>query len=474
MDQEKVTMSETSEANLTKFNKRRLVSGPAMAGFVLVLMLGIAIGGLFKTSSVLAVVSTYGHLEVFADILSLVENNYVEEVESKKLVEGAINGMLRSLDPHSSYMTPELFKEMQVETEGEFGGLGIEITIEANWLTIVAPMEDTPAWRIGLKAGDRIVEVDGEQTHDMTLMQAVRKMRGKPGTEVVITIVREGFEEPKDFTIVREVIHVTSVKYQMLPDNWGYIRIRNFSKDTGTDTEKAIDELKEGGMKGLVLDLRNDPGGLLSQAVTVSELFLDKGELVVYTKGRMPNQNHRFTASKDDNLDIPMVVLVNEGSASASEIVAGALQDLKRAVVVGTQTFGKGSVQTIIPLKGNAGLRLTTARYYTPSGRQIQGVGIEPDIIVEQKIPPEEKAPKRKALREKDLKNHLENNGSKDENEDEDEDEDTKKTPPKSKFLEKERRIVDLEKDVQLQRAISVLKSWSIISDIQFRRSSAE
>jgi len=453
MDQEKIIMSETSEATLVKkVKKQRLISGPAMVGFIFALTLGLAIGGLFKTSSVLAVVNTYSELEIFADILSLVENNYVEEVESKKLVEGAINGMLRSLDPHSSYMTPELFKEMQVETEGEFGGLGIEITIENNWLTIVAPMEDTPAWRVGLKAGDRIAKVDGELTHDMSLMQAVRKMRGKPGTEVVITIVREEFEEPKDFKIVREVIHVTSVKYQMLPDNWGYIRIRNFSKDTGSDAEKAIKELTEDGMKGLVLDLRNDPGGLLSQAVTVSELFLNKGELIVYTKGRMANQNHRFTASKGETMDMPMVVLVNEGSASASEIVAGALQDLKRAIIIGTQTFGKGSVQTIIPLKGNAGLRLTTARYYTPSGRQIQGVGIEPDVIVEQKLPSSKGA----------------------EDKDKDKDETSEKTPPKSKFIDKARRIVDLEKDTQLQRAISVLKSWSIISEMQFRRANAK
>jgi len=465
-------MSETSEATLVKkVKKQRLISGPAMVGFVFALTLGLAIGGLFKTNSVLAVVNTYSELEVFADILSLVENNYVEEVESKKLVEGAINGMLRSLDPHSSYMTPELFKEMQVETEGEFGGLGIEITIENNWLTIVAPMEDTPAWRVGLKAGDRIAKVDGELTHDMSLMQAVRKMRGKPGTEVVITIVREEFEEPKDFKIVREVIHVTSVKYQMLPGDWGYIRIRNFSKDTGSDAEKAIKELTGDGMKGLVLDLRNDPGGLLSQAVTVSELFLNKGELIVYTKGRMANQNHRFTASKGEIMDMPMVVLVNEGSASASEIVAGALQDLKRAIIIGTQTFGKGSVQTIIPLKGNAGLRLTTARYYTPSGRQIQGVGIEPDVIVEQELPAKEKAPKRKALREKDLKNHLENNGSDGKPK---KDKANEKMPPKSKFTDKSRRIVDLEKDTQLQRAISVLKSWSIISDMRVKRSGSE
>ncbi len=352
---------------------RKSPRGAFLLTFLAALALGVAVGS-FNSNKVFAVVRSYDHLETFADVLTLIESDYVEEVAPNKLIEGAIDGMLRSLDPHSSYMTAEMFKEMQVETEGEFGGLGIEITMQDGWLTIVTPMEETPAWKVGLKPGDKIIKVEGAPTHEMSLMDAVRLMRGKRGTPVTLTIVREGFEEPREFTIIRDIIHVTSVKSLMLPDNYGYVRLRSFSKDTGQEMRAAIEELKKQGMKGLILDLRNNPGGLLNQAVEVSEYFLKKGELVVYTKGRMPNQNMRFTAknpSGDD--DYPLVVLVNQGSASASEIVAGALQDLKRAIVIGVTSFGKGSVQTIIPLRGDAGLRLTTARYYTPSGRQIQG-----------------------------------------------------------------------------------------------------
>ncbi len=448
------------------FKKRSIISG-----FFLIFFIGVFLGSI-KSNSVLAVVNTYSELETFADVLSLIETNYVDEVEPDKLVEGAINGMLRSLDPHSSYMSEEMFKEMQVETEGEFGGLGIEITIESGWLTIVTPMEDTPAWDIGLKAGDRILKVDDAPTHEMTLMAAVRKMRGKPGSKVTITIIREGFDEPRDFVITRKIIHVTSIKYEMLPDKWGYIRIRGFSKDTGLDAGHALDDLKEQGMKGLILDMRNNPGGLLNQAVSVSELFLRKGELIVYTKGRMPSQNLRFTVKSDiENNEYPMVVLVNEGSASASEIVAGAMQDLKRAIVVGMKSFGKGSVQTIIPLKGNAGLRLTTARYFTPSGRQIHGIGIIPDVEVKQEpLKPTEEKEKTKVKvdiknRGKILNGH--NGASKNGG---DESEENVESPPKSKFTGTKRPIVNLEQDTQLNRAIEVLKSWTIIDDIQHRR----
>lgn len=450
------------EHNKTNSPKRGVTARQALIAFFLAFFLGIAVGTV-RSNTVLAVADTYDELETFADVLSLVETNYVEDVDPKKLVEGAINGMLRALDPHSSYMTPEFYKEMQVETEGEFGGLGIEITIEDGWLTVVTPMEDTPAWKAGVKAGDKIVKVDGEPTHDMTLMESVRKIRGKRGTKVTITIMREGFEEPKDFIITREIIHIESVKSQMLPDKYGYIRIRNFSKDTGDELTKALSEFQSQGMKGLVLDLRNNPGGLLNQAVEVSEQFLDKGELIVYTKGRLPSQNLRFASKKEkEGKDYPMVALVNQGSASASEIVAGALQDLKRAVVVGTQTFGKGSVQTIIPLKGDAGLRLTTARYYTPAGRQIQGVGITPDIVVEQ-TEPAAKVKKATTIREKDLKNHLERFPG----EKEEETGAPAKAEPETE--NGKRPVADLEKDVQLQRAVAVLKSWEIISDIQKR-----
>lgn len=467
----------TSSGNEAVNNTGPKRSHTRKAAVFLSFLAGAAFGAL-NASSVLAVVKTYDDLEIFSDVLNLVETSYVDQVPSTKLIEGSINGMLRTLDPHSSYMTPEAYKEMQAETDGEFGGLGIEITVEGGVLTVVAPMEETPAWRAGVKAGDKILKVGGELTHEMTLMDAVRKMRGKKGTPVTITIMREGFEEPRDYTIVREIIKVASVKSQMLPDKWGYVRIRSFSKDTSHETVKALTEMKKEGMKGLVLDLRNDPGGLLNQAVEVADLFVNKGDLIVYTKGRMKTQDMRFSAQKGSTEGVyPMVVLVNHGSASASEIVAGALQDLKRAILVGNQTFGKGSVQTIIPLKGDAGLRLTTARYYTPSGRQIQGVGITPDIVVEQ--PDEEKqAPstepkkekeKRKAISEKDLPHALDVKKPVDKDKPavpsvKPDDKDKESKP----MLETngKRPLVDMEKDVQLQRAVSVLKSWEIIGSM--------
>lgn len=427
----------------------------SIAALVIAFALGIGLGA-FKSNNVMAVVKTYDQLEMFAEVLSLIETNYVDDVKPSKLVDGAINGMLRALDPHSSYMSPQMYKEMQAETKGEFGGIGIEITIKDDILTVVAPIEDTPAWRAGIKAGDRIVKVDGDSTFDMNLMEAVRKMRGRKGEPVTITIIRKGLDKPKDFTIVRDIIKVTSVKSTMLPGRWGYVRIRSFSKDVASDLRKALTGFRKENFKGLILDLRNDPGGLLNQAVAVSEQFLKRGELIVYTRGRMPNQNLEFSAKNttEDN-SYPMVVLVNHGSASASEIVAGALQDLKRAVIVGVQTFGKGSVQTIIPLKDHAGLRLTTARYYTPSGRQIHGVGIEPDIIVEQ--------------REPDAAADAKKNGHPDNPEKEKIKAKANGEKPKTKDKTKKRPVVNLEKDYQLQRAIGVLKSWVIISAIQSR-----
>ncbi|MBF0169749.1 MAG: S41 family peptidase [Nitrospinae bacterium] len=447
---------------------RRQSRGAFLLTFLAALALGVAVGS-FNANKVFAVVRSYDHLETFADVLTLIESDYVEEVAPDKLIEGAIDGMLRSLDPHSSYMTPEMFKEMQVETEGEFGGLGIEITMQDGWLTVVTPMEETPAWKSGLKPGDKIIKVDGAPTHDMSLMDAVRKMRGKRGTPVTLTIAREGFEEPRDYTIVRDIIHVASVKSLMLPDTYGYVRIRSFSKDTGQEMRAAIETLKKQGMKGLVLDLRNNPGGLLNQAVEVSEYFLKKGELVVYTKGRMPNQNMRFTAKNPSgDADYPLVVLVNQGSASASEIVAGALQDLKRAIVVGTTSFGKGSVQTIIPLRGDAGLRLTTARYYTPSGRQIQGVGILPDIKVDEEwLEDKTDAKKGQAVREKDLHNHLPAAGEKSMEGAKPGDASKPNGNGKNGLA---KPVADPEHDVQLQRAMGILKSWDIIRDVESRK----
>ena len=326
----------------------------------------------------------YEDLKIFTEVLSYVEANYVEEVEPERVIHGAIRGMLRSLDPHSSFMPPEMFGEMQVETEGRFGGLGIEITIRDDVLTVVAPIEETPAFRAGILAGDQIVLVEGESTKDMTLIEAVKKLRGPEGTEVTIGVMRPGFAEPRDFTIVRAVIKIKSVRWTRLPQDVGYIKVRSFQKTTVNEVKEAIRELESQGMAALVLDLRNNPGGLLDQAISVSELFLDDGKLIVYTKGRLTNQDMKgFSKGGGIWSGRPLAILINGGSASASEIVAGALKDWDRATLIGTQSFGKGSVQTIIPLSDGSGLRLTTAKYYTPNNAEIHGEGITPDILVE-------------------------------------------------------------------------------------------
>ena len=326
----------------------------------------------------------YEDLKIFTEVLSYVEANYVEEVEPERVIHGAIRGMLRSLDPHSSFMPPEMFGEMQVETEGRFGGLGIEITIRDDVLTVVAPIEETPAFRAGIMAGDQIVLVEGESTKDMTLIEAVKKLRGPEGTEVTIGVMRPGFAEPRDFTIVRAVIKIKSVRWTRLPQDVGYVKVRSFQKTTVTEVKEAIRELETQGMASLVLDLRNNPGGLLDQAISVSELFLDDGKLIVYTKGRLTNQDMKgFSKGGGIWSGRPLAILINGGSASASEIVAGALKDWDRATLIGTQSFGKGSVQTIIPLSDGSGLRLTTAKYYTPNNAEIHGEGITPDIVVE-------------------------------------------------------------------------------------------
>ena len=326
----------------------------------------------------------YEDLKIFTEVLSYVEANYVEEVEPERVIHGAIRGMLRSLDPHSSFMPPEMFGEMQVETEGRFGGLGIEITIRDDVLTVVAPIEETPAFRAGILAGDQIVLVEGESTKDMTLIEAVKKLRGPEGTEVTIGVMRPGFTEPRDFTIVRAIIKIKSVRWTRLPEDVGYIKVRSFQKTTVNEVKEAIRELESQGMGSLVLDLRNNPGGLLDQAISVSELFLEDGKLIVYTKGRLTNQDMKgFSKGGGVWTSQPLAILINGGSASASEIVAGALKDWDRATLIGTQSFGKGSVQTIIPLSDGSGLRLTTAKYYTPDNAEIHGEGITPDLVVE-------------------------------------------------------------------------------------------
>ena len=347
---------------------------------VLTLSLGGGVASKSQDSS-----ATYENLRLFTEVLSIVQSQYVDEVPPKDIIYNAIKGTLRGLDPHSSFLDPEMYREMQVETSGSFGGLGIEITLRDDILTVVAPIEGTPAYRAGIQPGDRIVKIEGISTKDMQLTDAVKRMRGKPGSRITISVVREGWTEPKDFDIIREQIRVQSVKSQQLEPGIEYIRLRQFQEQTAQDLEASLEKFsKSGKFQGLVLDLRNNPGGLLTAAVEVSEKFLDPGKLVVYTEGRVRAQNMRFQAnSRRVYTDFPIVVLVNQGSASASEIVAGALQDWGRGIVLGTQSFGKGSVQTIIPLSDGSGLRLTTAKYYTPKGRSIHGKGITPDIIVE-------------------------------------------------------------------------------------------
>ena len=361
-----------------------------VAGFTMALLI-ISGGGRHEVT---AVEDSYERLKVFTEVLSLIQANYVDETKPRDLIYGGIKGMLETLDPHSSFLSPDIFKEMQVETQGSFGGLGIEITVKDRQLTVVAPIEGTPADRAGLHPADRIVKIDGNPTKDMTLIEAVKKLRGPKGTSVTLTILREESPGPFDLTLVREIIEVKSVRAKDLGDGIAYIRIASFQERTGKDLLKAIEQFQKNGISALVLDLRNDPGGLLNQAVQVSDLFLDKGQLIVYTEGRIKNQDLRFSAEQGAQVPkVPMVVLVNGGSASASEIVAGALQDWKRALVLGTKTFGKGSVQTVIPLSDGSGLRLTTAKYYTPKGRSIHGTGIVPDIVVEVPRPTLAKAP---------------------------------------------------------------------------------
>lgn len=324
----------------------------------------------------------YDNIRLFTEVLNYVMENYVEEVDIKDLIYGSLKGMLATLDPYTQFLPPDSYNEMKVQTKGEFGGLGIVVSIRDGILTVISPIEETPAWEAGIKAGDKIIKIDGESTKNMSLMDAVHKMRGEPGTKITITIYREG-EGSKDITITRAIIKIKSVVYEMKSDEIGYVRIREFSESVDSDLHNALVELKEKGMRKIILDLRNDPGGLLTQAVDVSSEFLPEGYLVVYTKGRAPGQDMRFEVEKSGGfITEPMVVLVNGGSASGSEIVAGALQDWSRAIVVGEKTFGKGSVQSVVPLSDGSGLRLTTAKYYTPSGRMIHERGILPDIEV--------------------------------------------------------------------------------------------
>jgi len=399
--------------------------------------------------------TAYQELQLFTDVLSIVRRSYVEEVSVKDLVYGAIEGMLASLDPHSGFMPPDVYKEMKIDTRGEFGGLGIEITQKDDMLTIVAPIEDTPAFRAGLAPGDRILKIGDQFTKGMEIMEAVRQMRGAPGTEVTISVMREGFERPREFILKREVIKIKSVKSKTLEEGFGYMRITQFQERTANDLERALNDLRKasnGILRGLIIDLRNNPGGLLDQAVEVADLFLEQG-LIVYTKGREPDAQMEFSARRSGvEPTCPIVVLINGGSASASEIVAGALQDHGRAVILGTQSFGKGSVQTILPLGDDSGLRLTTARYYTPKGTSIQAKGITPDILVQ---PAEIKeAGERDHFREKDLRNHF------------DSDQTGVPDKPAEKDAGQSQVGADQRSDYQLMRALDLLKGWQIFQGI--------
>jgi carboxyl-terminal processing protease len=401
----------------------------------------------------------YEYLKTFSDVIDLVKKSYVEEVKDREIVYAAIKGVLESLDPHSSFLTPDMYKDMQTETKGEFGGIGIEITIKDGFPTVITAIEDTPAFKVGLKSGDHIVKIEGKLTKNMGLADVVKMIRGQKGKPVNLTIMREGFTAPKDYQVMRDVIVVKSVKYRMLEDGYGYIRITQFQEKTARDLDNAIRELEKANkgkaVNGIVLDLRNDPGGLLEQAVEVSDRFIADG-LIVYIEGRKKEESKmKFFARNKDDYTGALVVLVNEGSASASEIVAGALQDHKRAIIVGMKTFGKGSVQTVFPLGDGSAMRLTTAKYYTPNGRSIQAQGITPDIVIDSNIVrgKEKIAP----IKEKDLEKRLE--GEKDQK-----GETGIKKPEdiSTKNLESE--------DYQLHMALQIVKSWEALRGKQEKK----
>lgn len=420
---------------------------PEFALWAFLILAGIAAGtavlNLARSHTAVAANSEiYRQLDLFGDVLERVRSDYVEKPEDAKLIESAINGMLNALDPHSAYLNAKHFRDMQVQTRGEFGGLGIEVTMENGVVKVVAPIEDTPADKAGLLSGDFITHLDGEQIQGMTLQDAVEKMRGPVNTPINLTVVRKGEEEPLKIKVVRDVIRINPVKARA-EDDVGYVRITTFNEQTYNELKKAVGNLKKeigGKLKGYVIDLRNNPGGLLEQAISVSDAFLEKGAIVL-TRGRNLQETQRSNARAGDITGgKKLVVLINGGSASASEIVAGAIQDQKRGTVIGTRSFGKGSVQTIIPLEGNGAIRLTTARYYTPSGRSIQAKGIDPNIKVEQELPDELKKKQQKPRGEASLRGHLKSDDEKEES-------------GSSAYVPKEP-----EKDTQLKYALNFIR----------------
>ncbi len=414
-----------------KMTKKRLIVMAFITGLGIIALLA----GTYTLKTVNAQ-SGYEELRTFTEVLTIINKNYVDEVKTKDLVLSAIKGMVSSLDPHSAFLTPEALKELQVETKGEFGGIGIQIGVKEGILTVIAPIDDTPAFRAGIKSGDKILKIAGETTKKMEIHDAVSKMRGPKGTSITLTIFREGWKETKDFTIVRDTIKIKSIKPKLLNDGIGYVRLTQFQESTATDLLAALNKLKKDGMTSLILDLRNDPGGLLNIAVDTAEAFLPPKRLVVYIKNKSGEKIEYFTEKENPFFEeIPMVVLVNQGSASASEIVAGALKDWNRAIIIGVQTFGKGSVQSIIPLSDGSGMRLTTAKYYTPKGTSIHNVGITPDIIVKQEA--------------KDTKDHP----AAKEKEQAKDDKQKEETFPAE---------VEEKDDLQLQRAIDTLRTWKV------------
>jgi len=389
----------------------------------------------------------YKQLELFNTVISRVQKDYVDEKTAKELIYGALKGMLNSLDSHSQFMEPEAYDEMRVDTEGHFGGLGIEITIRDNVLTVVSPIEDTPAFEVGIKPNDKIIKIEGKSTKKLSLSEAVKKLRGKPGASVNITVLRPETRELLDFDITRDIIQIQSVKdVKMLNESIGYIKLTQFQEETSDELEKAMDELEKQGMQALLLDLRNNPGGLLNEAVAVADKFIGGGKLIVSTKGRIANQNKEYRASsRATHPDIRLVVLINRGSASGSEIVAGAVQDWHRGILLGTTTFGKGSVQSVLPLKDGSALRLTTAKYYTPNGRSIHKIGIDPDIEVPYEKIEKEDEEKKQSFPFEDEESEEE------QQQNEDAEEETVEYPPIP--------------DTQVLRAMDLLKGIIILND---------
>jgi len=392
-------------------------------------------------------------LRVFSEVFGKIKSDYVEEKTDEDLIDFAIGGMLSSLDPHSSYLNKDAFKDLQVGTSGQFGGLGIEISMEDGFVKVVAPIDDTPAQRAGMKAGDLIIRLDDKSVKGMSLTDAVKIMRGEPGSPITLTVVREGVDKPLSIEIIRAIIRVTSVKQRTLEKGYGYVRITQFQSRTGDNLSSAINKLKDesdGNLRGLIVDLRNNPGGVLNAAVEVSDAFINKG-MIVYTEGRSKDSENSFKATPGDLLiGAPIVVLINGGSASASEIVAGALQDHKRAVIMGTKSFGKGSVQTILPMNNGTAVKLTTARYFTPNGRSIQAEGIIPDIEIANVNVSKGKESEFKGLKEADLSGHLENGNG-----------DKKKKNAKDKKDKKEESLA--QKDYALYEALNLLKGMTIM-----------